>query len=475
MKTLRALLACPVLVGITAWAQDPVPVYAAPPAAPVTATVRSTAQLEQLVAPVALYPDALLAIMFPAATAPTDIVLAARQLREQPNDRSQVEHRGWDESVKSLTAYPEVLGWMDENLDWTKQLGEAFATQPAEVMQAVQRLRTQARANGVLTDTPQQTVIAEADVVRIVPAQPNVIYVPYYEPDILLLPPSSWNARPYIGFSLGVAVGSWLAFDCDWRRHTIWVGDRHRPWTEHDWRRPLVVAPVAVVNGPARPYAPRPWRPTPRVTYSSRPAAIEVIRPLPLGPNGGHPGNANAAFSAGQRNYAPAPATAPAVSAAQGTTSTSRGVPTGIRPLPGNNAPFLPSARVATPPASNQRDVSPSPTPNSTTDQTALPATRIRNPRTERSDRGERGGSNATSPANPPTTVTAPAPPPTSTTNRAPRANPTPPPTQVGSRAPAPAPAKPAVSEPAPATTNSTTTPPPARNDNGRSRDRREN
>lgn len=475
MKTLRALLACPVLVGITAWAQDPVPVYAAPAAPAAGAPHRSTEQLEQLVAPVALYPDALLAIMFPAATAPTDIVLAARQLRENPDDRAQIEQRGWDESVKSLAAYPEVLRWMDENLDWTKQLGEAFAAQPAEVMQAVQRLRVTARANGVLTDTPQQRVIAEADVVRIVPAQATVIYVPYYEPDILLLPPSSWTARPYIGFSFGVAVGSWLAFDCDWRRHTIWIGDRHRPWRGHDWRRPLVSAPVAVVSGPARPYEAHAWRPTPRVSYSSRPAAVEVIRPMPLGPHGGRPASAHAAYTGAQRTYGPLPAANPPAAPAPGTTSASRGFSPGLRPLPGNSAPSLPSARVATPPVANAANAVPSTAPNASPDSNATPVQRNRGARAERADRGERGGSNVAAPAAPSAPANTPLPPP-ATNVRSPRANPpATPPGHVGSRAPVPAPAKPAVGEPAPATTNTTTTPPPARNDNGRGRDRREN
>lgn len=475
MKTLRALLACPVLVGITAWAQDPVPVYAAPAATAVSTTPRSAEQLEQLVAPVALYPDALLALMFPAATAPADIVLAARQMRENPNDRSQVENRAWDESVKSLTAYPEVLRWMDENLDWTKQLGEAFAAQPADVMQAVQRLRARARANGVLTDTPQQTVIAEAEVVRIVPAQPNVIYVPYYEPDILLLPPSSWTARPYIGFSFGFAVGSWLAFDCDWHRRTIWVGDRHRSWNGHDWRRPLVVAPVAVVSGPGRPYAAHAWRPTPRVSYPSRPVTVEVIRPMPLGPNGGRPGNNHAAYASGQRTYAPAPGANPPASPAQGTTSATRGFAPGLRPLPGNGAPALPSARVAAPPLPNTSNVVPSTAPTVPADPSATSAPRNRGPRSERTERGERGGAHIGPPSNPPANAAVATPPP-ATTVRSPRANPpATPPAHGGSRAPAPVPAKPAVSEPATAATNNTTTPPPARNDNGRGRDRREN
>ena len=141
MKSLRALLALPLLAGSLASAQGPVPVYVAPSPAPAPSEIhRSRAQLEQLVAPVALYPDALLAIMLPASTAPTDLVLAARQMRENPRDAALVEARPWDESVKSLTAHPDVLLWMDDNLDWTRQLGEAFASQPGDFGRTVMAL-----------------------------------------------------------------------------------------------------------------------------------------------------------------------------------------------------------------------------------------------------------------------------------------------------------------------------------------------
>src|SRR5262249_44325448 len=126
----------------------PVDPALAPPVAATAPLKRAPQELEQLVGPIALYPDALIAIILPAATVPTDIVLAARSVRENPGDRSQIEHRGWDASVKSLTSYPDVLKWMDENLQWTQQLGEAFLVQPADVMEAIQRLRAKAREAG---------------------------------------------------------------------------------------------------------------------------------------------------------------------------------------------------------------------------------------------------------------------------------------------------------------------------------------
>ena len=259
MKTLCLSIGLGLVVAAgIASAQDPAIAAAPAPAA----TFRPAAEIESLVGPIALYPDALIAIILPASVASTDIVLAARHVREFPNDRSQIESRAWDESVKSLCYYPDVLKWMDENLTWTKQLGETFAQQPAEVMQAIQRLRGLARAAGTLIDTPQQQVVAETDVIRIVPAQPDVIFVPRYEADVIFLPQPVYYSRPLFTFGVGVRTGSWLAYECDWRRNTIWVGDRHRTWHRPDWRR----TPVSVSHVP--PPHVRAWRPPPRVVSS---------------------------------------------------------------------------------------------------------------------------------------------------------------------------------------------------------------
>jgi hypothetical protein len=288
MKTLRASFAVLCLGIGVAQAQDPdVSGVAGPAGLPNVGPARNAPVLEQLVGPIALYPDALIALILPASTAPADIVLAARHVREFPNDRSQIEHRAWDESVKSLTNYPEVIRWMDENLQWTKQLGEAFAEQPADVMQAIQRLRAKARVAGTLVDTPQQQVIAEPQVIRIVPAQPDVIYVPRYEPEIVFVDRPVYYSQPFITFGIGVPVGSWLAFDCDWHRHSIWAGNRHRVWRGHDWHRPLVpLGPPA--GGFTRNVEVRQWRPAPSaarpvqtVAYSR--SSVSVVRPTPIG------------------------------------------------------------------------------------------------------------------------------------------------------------------------------------------------
>lgn len=112
-----------------------------------TAIKLSDAQLETLLGPVALYPDALIALILPASASSSDIVLAARYLAAN-QDPQQLDAQAWDESVRSLARYPDVIKWLDENLAWTQQLGTAFLAQPAEVMQAVQRLRARARAAG---------------------------------------------------------------------------------------------------------------------------------------------------------------------------------------------------------------------------------------------------------------------------------------------------------------------------------------
>lgn len=260
MKTLRLLLALALGATCSLTAQDPT---ADEPAA-FPAVVFTPEQLDQLLAPIALYPDALIALILPAATFPTDIVLAARYLKENPGNLSQVEHRAWDDSVKSLTHYADVLKWLDENLTWTKQVGEAFAAQPADVMNSIQRLRARARASGALSSTPQQQVLAEPDVVRIVPADPDVIYVPRYDPAVVFVERPYFYPAPMLTFGAGWRVGSWLAYDFDWRRCTLWVGDRHRRWDRHDWHWPVVpISPPPHGHAHIRPPA-RVWQPSTR-------------------------------------------------------------------------------------------------------------------------------------------------------------------------------------------------------------------
>jgi hypothetical protein len=411
MKTLRVPLALLLLTGSLVLAQAPV---LGPGAAEENAgaVLRSPQELEQLVAPIALYPDALIAIILPATTAPADIVLAARHVRDFPNDRSQIEHRAWDESVKSLTNYPDVLKWMDDNLQWTKQVGEAFSVQPSDVMQAVQRLRAQARTAGTLVDTPQQQIIAEPEVIRIVPAQPDVIYVPYYDPEVVFVNRPYYHTGPLLTFGVGVPVGSWLAFECDWHRRAIWIGNRHRHWSGHDWRRPLVsYAPPRSGTTYTRTPEVRQWRPpvAPRssVTYT-RHSPSQIVRPTSLSvtthsyaPRSGvtdvrrPPAQQTQAVDSLPRTYVPGGHRSGTSSRVQPTPSpTASGVPVTVAPTP----TFAPSV-VAPPPS---QTVTPQPAQR----RSGTDWSRERDNRTDTNSRGNR--SNVVAPSSSPATANVP-------------------------------------------------------------------
>jgi hypothetical protein len=176
-------------------AQPSPPVAAQPSAQPFTEE-----ELKQLVGPIALYPDALIALILPASTVPSDLVLAARFVASK-GDPAQAANQPWDDSIKSLVRYPDIVKWMDQNLEWTTQLGEAFLDQPADVMNAVQQLRAQARAAGTLVDTPQQKIVEEKSYIRIVPAEPEVIYVPQYDPEVVFV--ESGGPYPYGSYDYG--------------------------------------------------------------------------------------------------------------------------------------------------------------------------------------------------------------------------------------------------------------------------------
>ncbi len=268
MKTLFSfwlVLGC----GAFLQAQDsPPPAQEAASASP----FRSPEELDQLLGPIALYPDALIALILPATTAPADIVLAVRYLQDG-TDRSQVETRAWDDSVKSLTHFAEVLNWLDRNLTWTKQVGEAFIAQPADVMNAVQRLRAKARAAGTLADTPQQQVIVQPDAISIIPAQPDVIYVPYYDP-LAMYGLHSYYPNSFFSFSPAYATGLWLSYGVDWNRRRVNFvhrPDRARHWSDcrESWSRSAQTTHVPFANN--RNYF-RPWIPPAHSSWVSRPS-----------------------------------------------------------------------------------------------------------------------------------------------------------------------------------------------------------
>jgi hypothetical protein len=227
-----------------AWASVAIhpPVFAVQEAAQ---AALSASQIDELVSPIALYPDALVAQILAASTYPDQVVAANSWLQANSslNDAQraeQVNGQAWDPSVKALTQFPSVLNNMATNLSWTSALGDAFYNQQADVMASVQRLRAQAKAAGNLKTTPQQTVTTETQsgqqVIVIQPANPQVVYVPTYNPTVVYgtpyYPPgystSALVATSIISFGAGLAIGAainnswgWNSWGCGWHGGTV--------------------------------------------------------------------------------------------------------------------------------------------------------------------------------------------------------------------------------------------------------------
>src|ERR1700683_4396744 len=211
-------------------AQDQPPAQAPPPPGqPPTAPLTSQ-QLQELVAPIALYPDALVAQILAASAYPTQIVEAERFLQQNPDLKgtalgAEVDKQDWDPSVKALTQFPSVLANMDKNLSWTSELGDANYNQSADVLGAVQFMRQKAQQAGTLKSTPQQTVTTQGPSVVIQPASPDVVYVPDYDPELIYGYPVGlwpgfypwWGApRPYISWGVGFGIGPFFGFGWGW-------------------------------------------------------------------------------------------------------------------------------------------------------------------------------------------------------------------------------------------------------------------
>jgi len=189
-------------------------------------------QLRQLVAPIALYPDSLVAQILAASTFPEQIVEADRWVQSHPDLKDDalaqaVDQQPWDPSVKALAAFPSVLGNMDKNLSWTSSLGDAYYNQQQDVMNAVQVMRQRAQQAGNLKTTPQQTVTDQGSTVTIAPANPDVVYVPAYDPwavyggPIDAWPgwypyPGIWYGGPYLSFGLGFGIGFFGGYGWGW-------------------------------------------------------------------------------------------------------------------------------------------------------------------------------------------------------------------------------------------------------------------
>ena len=216
------------------------------------------AQLDAMLAPIALYPDALLSQVLMAATYPRDLDEAAAWARDHPDLRGQDAVRAagnapWDPSVLSLVAFPQVLGMLAERREWTEDLGQAYVEQPRQVMDTIQQLRARADAAGNLRSSQEILVGRRGDDYVIEPASPEIVYVPYYDPRYAYgtwwwpdYPPIWWNPWPgyryavgYGGFGwgYGVTLGSGFFFGAiDWPRRYLRYS-HHRPWYFHHHHR----------------------------------------------------------------------------------------------------------------------------------------------------------------------------------------------------------------------------------------------
>ena len=203
----------------------------------------SQEQLDQMLAPVALYPDALLAQILMASTYPLEVVSAARWVKDNPKVTGKaledaMHKQAWDPSVKSLAPFPSVLQMMDAKLEWTQQLGDAFLAQRDGVMTTVQGLRKKAYTQGNLKSSEQQKIVVEKEIIVIQPAT-TTVYVPVYNPTIVYgtwwypayVPyyyyPPGYVVRPGVGFTAGIIVGAALWGGVNWRDRDVNININH--------------------------------------------------------------------------------------------------------------------------------------------------------------------------------------------------------------------------------------------------------
>lgn len=270
-----------------AHAQEPVAAEA-----PLTA-----AELEDLVGPIALYPDDLIAIVLPASTYPLQIVQAARFLEQRKTDPGVAPDDDWDDSIVALLNYPEVVEIMNDDLDWTWSLGEAVLAQRGDVLDSIQDFRSRARTAGNLQSDDRQVVTEDDGAIAIAPANPEVIYVPYYEPTRVIVHQTApvvyyhpWSYPVYyypypVGYSFlsfrsGFFFGVSTAFGIGWHDRFVQVrpwGSRLHPyfgWRLHD---PFYVRNGININVNVNR---RNWVWEPRVRRAAQPFARSVGRPV---------------------------------------------------------------------------------------------------------------------------------------------------------------------------------------------------
>jgi hypothetical protein len=291
---------------------------------------------EQLLAPIALYPDPLLAVLLPASTAPADLTAAATYLVRY-GDTSRIDGERWDPSVRALAHYPAVLSWMAQNLEWTEALGQAFLASPEKVMAAIQSLRARALAAGTLRDTPQERIVIDGSVIQILPVQADAIYAPSYDSDVVYSEAPYYDtSTPFMNFGDALPVGGWLSYCFDWADPALYVGAWGAWHGEGGWRAPQPGRGHRI-PGDKR-WIPAKRTPGDPVPHSHRMASLPLPLPLasvpPRPPTHGHPTRSQAVETSSGAALVPSPnpaAPSPAWSV----------------PAPGNGAPAGPSKAAA--------------------------------------------------------------------------------------------------------------------------------
>ncbi len=239
-KQVLILLLCCLLVRFTAQAEPYGPLSQSDEQSPASPAKPSPKELQQLVAPIALYPDALVAQILAASTYPTEIVEADRWMQRHSDLKGdklakEVDKQDWDPSVKAMVQFPSVLENMDKNLSWTSSLGDAYANDQQDVTNAVQEMRQQARNAGHLNSNEQERVTTQGSTIIIEPANPEVVYVPAYDPWLVYGAPivayPGWYPVPGIfwggvglSFGIGFGIGYFGGFGWGWHH---WGYDWH--------------------------------------------------------------------------------------------------------------------------------------------------------------------------------------------------------------------------------------------------------
>lgn len=270
---------------VAAGSQAPVASDAVPP--PTAPTGRSKADLEKLAMPIALHPDPLIAIMLPAAVYPVEIVQAARFVKNT-NNIAKVDQQPWDDKVKQVAKFPDLIAKMDMDLQWTVELGRAFVEQPMDLMNAIQDLRAKAQQTGALKSTPQQVVTVTNTVVertyqnqvvyvtntvvQVEPASKEVVYVPSYNPSVVYVDDDDDEAAAaVISFGVGMMFGAAIWGDCDWHYGGCYWG--HYPPPPPPYPPPYHPPPGAP---PPRPAGRPPGTPPPANRPGTAPATTAV-------------------------------------------------------------------------------------------------------------------------------------------------------------------------------------------------------